>query len=115
RRSSDLFHPPRLLRKLALRQAIARPQDSQERPVAEAHAVRGETTLQVADEGAPGFLGQVREAVWLGNAISLPSREERRMARHTSSVAAPQSPSWRGGLPSTIAAWGSSMTSARWA
>src|SRR4030095_1942695 len=97
------LHDAGFVGELALGKAVARPQNPQECPVAEAPAVRREPGLQVADEGAPGFLRQVGKPVWLRNAISLPSREERRMARHASSVAAPQSPSCRGGLPSTSA------------
>jgi hypothetical protein len=48
---------------LALRQAVALPEDAQEGPVAERHAVRGELRLQRAREAAPRLLGQVREAL----------------------------------------------------
>ena len=48
---------------LALRVAVALPQDAQESPVPERNAVRGEPCLQGAGKGAPGLLGQVREAL----------------------------------------------------
>jgi len=50
-------------RELALRQPVALPEDAQEGPMAERHAVRGELGLQRAREAAPGLLRQVREAL----------------------------------------------------
>jgi len=57
------LHDPGLVAQLALREAVALPQDAQESPMSERHRVLGEPRLHGAREGAPRLLGQVREAV----------------------------------------------------
>src|SRR5947207_8890869 len=60
-----------------LRETVALPQDAQEGPVAERHAVLREAPLQRAHEAAPRLLGQVRKPVWFLNEIGRASCRER--------------------------------------
>jgi len=57
------LHQPRLFAQLALRDAVAHPQDAQEHPVSERHVVLCEPHLQRALQAASGVLDEMRDTV----------------------------------------------------
>ena len=83
---------------LALREAVALPQDAHERPVAERHALRGEPRGEVAGQRARRLAHDVGKAV-AQRRISLPWREDSSMARQACSVAIAHSPLCSGAWP----------------